>query len=335
MRDNLFGLELDPRCSQIAAFNLALTAWKLAGRHFQLPPLNLACSGLGINAKEEDWVKLAGVDGRKQDLMRWLYSLFRNAPTLGSLIDPRRVGKPMVEDEIAGLLPLLEHALAAEHSTDETRELAIAAQGLLAAAHLLTERFTLVATNVPYLGRGKQDDTLKEFCGNFHSDAKADLATCLIDRCVRFCTDGGCTALVTKHEPLFQPRYESFRRRLLADCKWHFVVRLGAHAFETITGEVVKVALLELSTGQASAEHRFFGVDVSDEKTPAEKAAALPRIPGTMSAQRRQLKNPGAVVSFEELAEGGHLSNYACSYQGLSTADNPQFLVLVLGTPLN
>ena len=29
--DNLFGLEIDPRCSQIGAFNLALTAWKLAG----------------------------------------------------------------------------------------------------------------------------------------------------------------------------------------------------------------------------------------------------------------------------------------------------------------
>ena len=108
IRDNLFGLELDPRCSQIAAFNLALTAWKLAGRHFDLPRLNLACSGLGINAKEAEWVKLARGDGRKQDLLRWLYSLFRDAPTLGSLIDPRRVGKPMVEEEIASLLPLLD-----------------------------------------------------------------------------------------------------------------------------------------------------------------------------------------------------------------------------------
>jgi hypothetical protein len=106
LRDNLFGLELDPRCSQIAAFNLAMSAWKLAGHHFALPPLNLACAGLGINAKEEDWVKLAGADGRKRDLMHWLYLLFRNAPTLRSLIDPQRVGKAMVEDEIAGLLPL-------------------------------------------------------------------------------------------------------------------------------------------------------------------------------------------------------------------------------------
>ncbi len=49
LRDNLFGLELDPRCTQIAAFNLALAAWKLAG-YRPLPALNLACSGLAINA---------------------------------------------------------------------------------------------------------------------------------------------------------------------------------------------------------------------------------------------------------------------------------------------
>ena len=59
LSENLFGLELDARCSQIAAFNLALTAWRLIGGHCALPPMNLACSGLGINVPEADWVKLA------------------------------------------------------------------------------------------------------------------------------------------------------------------------------------------------------------------------------------------------------------------------------------
>ncbi len=38
IRDNVHGLEIDPRCTQIAAFNLALAAWKLGGyRELQLP----------------------------------------------------------------------------------------------------------------------------------------------------------------------------------------------------------------------------------------------------------------------------------------------------------
>lgn len=50
LRDNLYGLELDARCSQIAAFNLALATWKLAGWQ-KLPQLNLACSGLAPRTK--------------------------------------------------------------------------------------------------------------------------------------------------------------------------------------------------------------------------------------------------------------------------------------------
>jgi hypothetical protein len=61
IRDNLFGLEIDPRCTQIAAFNLALAAWRRVG-HCTLPAMHLACSGLAPNAKRGDWLKL----GRRQ-----------------------------------------------------------------------------------------------------------------------------------------------------------------------------------------------------------------------------------------------------------------------------
>ena len=45
LRDNLFGLELDPRCVQIAMFAVALQAWKAGGGWRELPVPNIACSG--------------------------------------------------------------------------------------------------------------------------------------------------------------------------------------------------------------------------------------------------------------------------------------------------
>ena len=61
LRDNLFGLELDPRCTQIAAFALALAAWKYpdAGGYRPLPSLNIACSGQGVTGKKDEWLVLA------------------------------------------------------------------------------------------------------------------------------------------------------------------------------------------------------------------------------------------------------------------------------------
>jgi len=85
LRDNLHGLEIDERCTQIAAFNVALTAWRLGG--FQaLPPFHLACSGLAPNTPERKWLSLAGSDDRLQRGMARLFSLFKDAPVLGSLI---------------------------------------------------------------------------------------------------------------------------------------------------------------------------------------------------------------------------------------------------------
>lgn len=321
LRDNIFGLELDPRCSQIAAFNLALTSWKLAGRHFDLPSMNLACSGLGINAKEEDWVKLAGTDGRKQDIMRWLFSMFRNAPTLGSLIDPRKVGKPMVEEEITGLLPLLEQALATAESSDETRELAIAAQGMLASARIQSDRFNLVATNVPYLGRVGQNEILASHCADFHSDAKSDLATCFIDRCLQFCCDDGSVALLTPQNWLFMQSYKKFRERLLRAAKWNLVARIGEHGFESSQAAGAFTGMFVLTRRPADPGHRMWVIDVGDLDSPIEKATGLKSRQLIEIGQEDQLRNPDSRLVLEPRSQLPPLSDFCSSILGLGTGD--------------
>src|SRR6202035_1027352 len=45
LRDNLHGLEIDGRCVQIAAFNVALAAWKLAGSPISLRVPHIAWVG--------------------------------------------------------------------------------------------------------------------------------------------------------------------------------------------------------------------------------------------------------------------------------------------------
>lgn len=88
IKGNLFGLEIDPRCTQIAAFNLALAAWRRVG-HRKLPAMNLACSGLAPNTREADWLAIAGDNERLRNGMERLYRLFQKASVLGSLINPR------------------------------------------------------------------------------------------------------------------------------------------------------------------------------------------------------------------------------------------------------
>jgi hypothetical protein len=55
LRENLHGLEIDERCVELAAFALALAAWRYpnSGGYRKLPELNIACSGLSARAKKE------------------------------------------------------------------------------------------------------------------------------------------------------------------------------------------------------------------------------------------------------------------------------------------
>jgi hypothetical protein len=325
LSQNLFGLELDPRCSQIAAFNLALTAWRLIGHYDLLPTLNLACAGLGINASETDWTTLAKGDERARHMMQKLYSLFRQAPSLGSLIDPTRFRKDLFSSDLNEVSPLLRMALESEQSSDERKELAVAAQGLLASAQILADRFTLVATNVPYLGRGRQNEDLAKYCEEFYSDSKADLASSFVDRAIQFCVEGGTAAIVTKQEPLFLGQFKQQRRRLLTDVQWDFVCRLGPRAFETITGERVTVALLCLTRRLPPQDHLFTGWDVTDARTPSDKALRLLTVGFEKSNQSEQTRNPDSRVVFGKSEETPLLRDYATALAGHLVGDSVRF----------
>lgn len=326
LRENLHGLELDTRCTQIAAFNLALAAWKLSG-YRPLPPLNIACCGLGIHAREDEWLKLANGDKTLAEGMKTLYGLFSQAPVLGSLINPREVQKDLLSATFEELEPLLEKVLAKEEKRQDENvaEMGVTARGLVHAAEILTKSFHLVVTNVPYLGRGKQDTYLKDFCESHHKDAKADLATCFVERCLTFCEKGGTAALVTPQNWLFLTTYKNLRRKLIRQTEWNFVAKLGPRAFETISGEVVNVALLCLTNRKSTDEHLLSGIDVNAEKTPADKGTALLNIQTMKVNQKGQLENPDCKIILTELDCGKILNDFAHSYQGIKTGDDGRY----------
>jgi hypothetical protein len=324
LKDNIHGLELDERCTQIAAFNVALTAWKLAG-YQALPQLHLACSGLAPSATEAEWITLAGADGRLQNGMARLYRLFKDAPVLGSLINPRVFGENLIEADFHQLSPLLTTALLPEQG--DAIELAVTAKGLGKAAELLSGHFTLITTNVPYLGYKKQEDALRDYCDRFHADSKSDLATCFLDRCLGFCSSGGSTALVTPQNWLFLGGYKEMRQRLLARFRWDCIVRLGAGAFETITGEIVNVALVGITQASPSIEATL-GLDVSIARTPSEKSVALCKTAVDSISQQEQSNNPDARISAQSINLNiTQLGDYAECYQGVVTGDLERFRV--------
>jgi hypothetical protein len=338
LRDNIHGLEIDRRCVEIAAFALAMAAWTYpgAGGYRPLPDLNVACSGVPVNAAREDWAALAGDDAAARASLVGLHGQFRDAPLLGSLIDPARSmgdGELFAAGRIAAVKALAR--AVAEDRGDLASEIAVLAHGAAKAAAILDGRYHLIATNVPYLFSGRQAPGLRAFCEKFHSDAKNDLATVFLDRCLMLCRDGGTVAAVMPQNWLALSNYRKFRTRLLENDTWQLLARLGPGAFETISGEIVKAVLLVISHGLSSvirsesrssivAKSVLRGIDVSGSKGASGKADALAGAAITEITQASQLGNPDARVSAEEAGTGELLSKLAYCHHGLTTGDNPR-----------
>lgn len=322
LRDNLAGLEIDGRCVQIAAFNLALTGWHIGGAGAALPTPNVAWVGAPPPLPKAEFAALANGDAELRRGLEALHDLFRQAPLLGSLIepvggdlvDPRRLAR--IEDSIAALVERMRGA------EPERAEGVVAARGMADAAAILARRWVLQATNVPFLGRGRQDEALKAHLAQRFDAAKADLATSMLSRMRGLAVPAGTVAAVTPQNWLFLGSYKKLREALLAEASLSFVAILGEHGFDSSAAAGAFTALTILAEMPPSTRTQFGGVDANAANEPEAKSVVLRESHLALLSQSDQKKNPDSMISVARLANAEFLTQYAACYQGTSTGDN-------------
>jgi hypothetical protein len=350
LADNLHGLELDARCVEIAVFALALAAWRFPdengdplGVRVDMPAPQVACCGLKVAAKPEDWMALVPDDAAnaaylRQEL-RLLHASFAQAPLLGSLLDPARSLKnDLATSSFDTLRDLLGQALATERPAtlwgqasellDDSWDLALTAKGLLDAARLLDGRYHLVVTNVPYLARGKQLDALKDYCETHYPEAKNDLANVFLERCLELSHDqgAGVVQIVMPQNWLFLTSYKKQRESLLRSTHWNLLARLGEGGFDSPQAAGAFIILLTQTNAKAADGFQLNGVDASAPKVPQEKSVLLRDGELVAVSQKGQLANPDSRVALDEGSELPLLGRFARSYQGITTGDNPRYI---------
>jgi hypothetical protein len=320
LRDNLHGLEIDGRCVQIAAFNVALAAWRLAGGPVALPQPHIAWVGAQPPPRGEMAV-LAGGDTALHRALEALHDQFAQAPLLGSLLE---VGAGDLLD--ADLRERGDAALARLREVEPERaEGVVAARGLLDATALLARSYVLQATNVPFLGRGKQDPMLARFIERQTPEAKADLSTAMLLRMRRMAAHGGAVASVTPQNWLFLGTYSEFRIPLLSTAQIAMLVDLGPAAFVEMNWWVARTALITLVENRPDRTYAYAAIDADtgrdlDAKYVALKSSALKLLP-----QAEQARNPDARITVRPAIKGELLARYATGLQGVSPADFPRF----------
>jgi hypothetical protein len=170
IRENLYGLEIDERCAQIAAFNIAFSAWRIAGCYFSLSP-NIACSGISLAYSLDEW-KAALRDGDQGRTVantaeldyeaERLYDYFSLAPHIGSLVDSSELQRNLFSFANNSHLDAVSYLFEKDSSAPsipDTGELKAKAS-LAATLSILSKKYDLICTNVPFLGRRMQGPEL-------------------------------------------------------------------------------------------------------------------------------------------------------------------------------
>lgn len=340
LAENLHGLEIDPRCVEIAVFAVALEAWRYpdaSGKALgvrEIPAPNIACCGLKVTAKAEDWEALVSDDATnvayvRQEL-RSLHASFSDAPLLGSLLDlSHSMKNDLASSSYETLSSLLPKALESERTTSlinadiDQWEFALSAQGLLEAAQLLDARYHLVITNVPYLALRKQNERLSEFIKTHYPRSQQNLAVVFIERIFGLLTESGVGAYVSPQDWLFLDIYSDFRSQLLINHNCLIACKLGTKAFTTPMWDMN--ILLSMFSNNYKKTNKISGLDLSSITSPKEKELNLPSTDIFILDQQEQLMNPDCRIVFEKLGKISPLGMYANALMGISTGDGVRF----------
>jgi hypothetical protein len=359
LKKNLFGLEIDDRAAQLAAFALMMKARADDRRIFDeysKPNILALQDSQGMNAADITQALNAPInkddipnehlfediqenkDGlfstkalaekghvSQVDIVS-LLDIFKQAKTLGSLIQ--------IPSKLSAKLPVIEKRLddVLKHG-NLTHSSAHVIKPLLQQARFLSRQYDAVAANPPYMGMGAMNGVLKDFILERYEEAKIDTYAAFMMRCLEFARPFGFASLVTMHSWLFVFRFDAMRRRLLTQSTLDSLLHLGPGAFPEITGQVVQVCSFAFHklpcNGYRPIFHRVLEGD-SDDKARAVRDG-LKVYSGFQ--QEVFLRTPGTTVCYwagantmRRLTDNPPLDSVATPRHGMVTSDNARFV---------
>jgi hypothetical protein len=317
LAQNIHGLELDQRCVELAAFALALEAWRYpnSGGYRQLPELQLACSGISITEAQKEWKDLLKADNSQQSAVKWMHQTYINAPVLGSLIEP--------ENRFDMPWNIINSTLIRKGNISEGYE--TISSGLVMCSSILTNRYHFIATNPPYLTKNKFTESLNDFVEKHYPLSKLDLATVFIERIRKLLTPYGVYALVTPQHWFYLSGYKRLRQKILENDTIKLATGLGggADSFSIGPGNITTISMFIISVNEKHPTYKT--LDLSLIKPISNKIKALASVNFNIIkvAQVEKTKGVEIVTSQSETLET--LNDYVSSYAGLQSGDFPRF----------
>jgi hypothetical protein len=322
---NLYGIEIDERAKELAAFALLMKARGKDKKFLEKPiqPNICALKNIKFEAEElKEYVKHVGIDLFTEDVLTTL-NQFEEADNFGSLIIP-------ATNEAAKVLEFLEKKDTSNLLfIDETHEHVKLA---LKQADYLSQKYHVVVANPPYMDLGNMNQSLKFFLEGRYEITKQNLDVSFLQRCI-FLTLKYCyTSLITQRSWMFLSRIEDFRNEMLSEYNLLTMIYLGTGVFPEIKGEKVQNTAFVFQKNKSLKNKTHF-YKLNTEQGLEKNRALLERKHHYYSDTDRLRNIPGFPIAFwasdilcSTMTSGIALKTVSEIRVGLDTGDNPTFI---------
>ena len=251
LTNNLYGIEIDERAGELAAFALTMKARSKQRRFFNkgVKPNICVLENVHFDGNElKDYMDFVGRDLFTAPLQTTLRQ-FEEADNFGSLI------RPDVTD-VDGMLRILESKnVSGQLFISMTHQKVLQA---LRQADYLSPKYHVVIANPPYMGSGGMNERLKKFIGDEYPEAKSDLMTCFMDRCGTLSRKDSMIGMINLPSWLFLGSFEKFRFKLLKNTTIVSLIHLGRGMFGADFGSVAFVLRNAKTSNSLGIYRRLF-----------------------------------------------------------------------------
>lgn len=331
VQNNLFGLDIDDRASQLAYFAVMMKA-----RSYDRRFLSRGIKPNVLAIKESNGMGAAVRDGLTADaemnvISRYLVDSFRDAKELGSIIT-------VESRDYDGYMAYLDGCDGQGQLTMEDADWLQNTRPMLKAlarqAKVLAAKYPVVCTNPPYLN--KIEGRLKTFVIENYKDYSGDLFSVFTYRNLMLCKQDGYCGYMTPFVWMFIKTYEKLREFIIRNKSIATLVQMEYSAFEEAT---VPICSFVLKNGKATENGLYFklsdfkgGMEVQKQKVLEALAdkncgyfyeadqSNFSKIPGSPVAYWLSL---GAVLAFAHCEPLGVIAEIR---QGLATSNNDKYL---------
>lgn len=247
LENNLYGIEIDERAGELAAFALMMKARTYDKRIFerlnssetQLEPNICVLRNIHFESDElKNYSKEIGTDLLVGKALETLHQ-FEDADNFGSLI------RPIMCKTGELLRKIDEKTISGDLFLQNTHKNVKAA---LTQADYLSSKYHIVITNPPYMGAKGMNSRLSVWSKVNFPESKSNLFAMFIMRNLRLAHERGTVAMITMQSWMFLSSFKGLREKVLSQSSILTLAHLGARAFDSIGGEIVSTTAFVIGT---------------------------------------------------------------------------------------